>query len=190
MEFLDALASLKPHKWIENPGCITGESDCSFGIAKITLESISENECHLSNDKWQMTNVKCQMSNAKCQMSNVKCQMLNVKCQMTIDKWQMTNVKRQMSSVKRQVSSNKCQCHVTSHHVRSVDLVRSCRSQSVLYYNQSVQIRLAHQLCTDAQYFFMWNKFVADASSDFWELVTTGPRPAFGWLVLGGSLRG
>ena len=90
------------------------------------------------------------MSNVKSQKSKVKCQKSKVKI-----KRQKTNYKRQKTNIKYQ-----CQCQF---QVKSVDLVktkkilrylrRSCEISTTLNYNQSVQIRLAHRLYTDVQYF-------------------------------------
>ena len=106
-QFLDVLASVKPYMWIEfshffqsalpeNPGCITGESDCLYqwkwfdGIVSISSKSIMS--CHI---------------NIKCHMSSVK-----YKCKMPNFKWQMSKVKSQNSNAKiskyKNVKISKC----------------------------------------------------------------------------------
>ena len=82
--FLDALASLRPHRpriAIDNlriQTWILRLSPDSFWIAKITTESISENwDCVNIIEEYQTSKskVKSQKSDAKCQMSNTKSQM-------------------------------------------------------------------------------------------------------------------
>ena len=60
----------------------------------------------------------------------------------------------QMSNVKSKSSNIKCQIILSN---REVDLVRS--QQIMLYYNQIVQIRLAHRLYTGFQHFLIFSPF-------------------------------
>ena len=87
----------------ENPGCITGESECFFLDCRLpqnpSVKIIQDCANIISISASPVTtfrNVKCQMSwhiNVKCQMSNV----MSYQCQMS---WQQhINVKYQMSNV-------------------------------------------------------------------------------------------